>query len=54
VGRALPTLETTGWPQSPPTAVGIVKERGGSQQNILRRVRRALFGGLGYSLPALE
>jgi hypothetical protein len=34
--------------------LGIVKERGGSQQNILRRVRRALFGGLGYSLPALE
>ena len=38
---AFVALEATGRPESLPVAVGIVKERGGSQQNTLRRVRRA-------------
>jgi hypothetical protein len=42
---AFVALEATGWPESPPAAVGIVKERGGSRQNTLRRVRRAFSEG---------
>jgi hypothetical protein len=34
-------LEATGRPESLPAAVEIVKERWGSRQNTLRRVRRA-------------
>ena|ERR1017187_608802 len=39
--RAFVALEAIGRPESLPAAVEIVKERGGSQQNTLRRVRRA-------------
>jgi len=42
---AFVALEATGWPESPPTAIEIVKERGGSRQNTLRRVRRAFSEG---------
>ena len=51
-------LEATGWPESPPTAMKIVKERGGSRQNTLRRVRRAFsetwifFALVGYGAVA--
>jgi hypothetical protein len=34
-----------GWPESPPAAIEIVKELGGSRQNTLRRVRRAYSEG---------
>src|ERR1022692_2672664 len=42
---AFVTLEATGWPESPPAAIEIVKERGGSRQNTLRRVQRAFSEG---------
>jgi len=46
--------EATGWPESPPAAVEIVKERGGSRQNTLRRVRRAFSDSLYISLPDIR
>ena len=42
---AFVALEAAGWPESPPAASEIVKERGGSRQNTLRRVRRAYSEG---------
>jgi hypothetical protein len=55
---AFVALEASGWPESPPTAMKIVKERGGSRQNTLRRVRRAFsetwifFALVGYGAVA--
>src|ERR1022692_3142270 len=40
--------------ESLPAAVEIVKERGGSRQNTLRRVRRAVSGGADISLPDIR
>jgi hypothetical protein len=50
---AFVALEAAGWPESPPAAIEIVKERGGSRQNTLRRVQRAFSEG-GYSLSDIR
>jgi hypothetical protein len=46
--------EAAGWPESPPAAVGIVKERGGSPAEHLAASAESLFGGLDILCPTSE